>query len=233
METRQAHPRSRRPADRLPLFVVLALAASFAAVPNIQAAGDDTAAAAKKFSLSTKGLTVRLSEDGRIVAAAIGASQPECPVQAYHRLDGCERSGPVRAAKSPDGSLVFEQRLVHSASRAACTLREQLHATTDSIRWEIEITGEAEPWCVPIETHLDWPNNSAPAKFWLPQSGEVTPNPPLHFMTDKLGDRKLPWSDPLRARAVSRPRTFVRRLDDPRLLPPHWQPSSRNNGTPA
>jgi hypothetical protein len=72
----------------------------------------------------------------------------------------------VSSKRVASGGAEFTKELVHAGDGQSCLLTERfVPSKSDSIRWEIEILGDGDPWSTPIETHLSWP--AAPeTKFW-------------------------------------------------------------------
>jgi hypothetical protein len=152
---------------------------------------------AKDYQVAAADLVVRLSEEGKIVAATMGRTGLVRPLQAYTQLSGCERVGPVLVRQS-DRGVECVRKLTHTASRGECTLTERFVPGEGSVRWEVEIAGGGDAWSTPVETRIEWPQATFPAKLWVAQSGEPGPLPPLHFVGNDRGGRVLTWSDPLR-----------------------------------
>ena len=112
----------------------------------------------------SKALTVRLSDEGRIVEAELGRNHLRRAMTAETLLAGCRPDGKTTVQRRADG-VAFIKPLVHEASKNRCLLVERFLAGPESIRWEIDIRGQGGPWTTDIATRLEYP--TAPnARFW-------------------------------------------------------------------
>ena len=145
----------------------------------------------------SKNTSVIVSKEGKIVSVKFGDKGIVLPLLAYTQLSGCDRVGSVIIKNFGDGSVQTVQRLIHRQSKKECTLTESFRPDKENIRWEVEIDGSGDPWTIPIETHLDWPDTTN-AKFWIPYGGERDKELPNHFSPNNHISKKLIWSDPLK-----------------------------------
>jgi hypothetical protein len=111
------------------------------------------------------GLSVTLSGDGRLVGATVGAKAVPQPITAETVLAGCQREGQVELQRSEGGGVQFTKHLLHAADGRRCVLIERLRPTASSIRWEIAIRGQGQPWSTAIETRLQYPVTRS-TRFW-------------------------------------------------------------------
>jgi hypothetical protein len=118
----------------------------------------------KAFTVSGGGLTVEISSQGKIVGFAIAGKAIQLPVQGETALVECELRGEITSTKLP-GSVEFRKPIAFQRGYRAASLVERFLPTPESVRWEIEIQGEDEPWATPIETRLKWPEAKS-TKFW-------------------------------------------------------------------
>jgi hypothetical protein len=138
-------------------------------------------------------LSVRFSPRGEIVAATLGRQQQPRAVQAGTRLAGCREVGEVVARALQNGAVQCTRQFAGAAAGQTATVVESFRPLSDSIRWEIEITGGQTPWSAPIETWLTWPEPAA-SKWWTawadrrPGGGPAWEDP---LVPAPFADRKL------------------------------------------
>ena len=150
---------------------------SFAMVFILSAAASFAAAASEPdgYVVKTQNLQVRLSAAGKIEAIKLPAETAERPVKAETALAGCRQQGDAIATKIENGGVQFEKRFAQEkAGNGRATVIEKFFPTKDSIRWELEVRGEGEPWSTPIATHLAFPPDQ-PSVFWTAW-GDPRPN---------------------------------------------------------
>ncbi len=138
-----------------------------------------------KFSVETPGLTIKLTDDGRIVAASVG--KENIPLTGQTRLSGCRQVGDAEVKKIKGGGYAFVQQVADAHNHHA-TVTDQFTPTKDSIRWTVEIVSNDAPWSTGIETRLRYPATAA-TRFWTAWSD------PEH--------RNDGWRDPLVVRPFS------------------------------
>jgi hypothetical protein len=133
-------------------------------------------------------------------------------VKGYTRLLDCRLETSHPPVQLPGGGVQFIKRLMHVHTGGVCTLTETFFPARDSIRWELEIVGEGDPWSTPIETCLVY-SNADRARFWtawsdpagtsavetaLRQGDAANGNVPIS-LPGEHGD----WNDPLEGRPFS------------------------------
>jgi hypothetical protein len=155
------------------------------------------------FALSSGHLQIQISDEGKIVGLVTQGQA--WATTAETRLAGCRLNGTVHSRVRYDGRIEFVKHLVHEPSGAACVLRETFHARGDSIRWDIEIRGQGDPWTTPVETVFtggdaenqriwtSWGNN-APIDWSVPPFSEFRYN----LLNRKDISPVVPWIDPLK-----------------------------------
>lgn len=113
-------------------------------------------------------LSVGLNKHGEVDSLALHpqlAGKVARQVRGRTVLEGC-RVRSVKSKKLPNGGIEFTKALAQEQGAGSCRLLERFTPTdSGSVRWEIEILGDAGPWSVPIETHLAWPTTPA-TRFW-------------------------------------------------------------------
>ncbi|HVA00413.1 MAG TPA: NPCBM/NEW2 domain-containing protein [Terriglobia bacterium] len=131
-------------------------------------------------------LSVGLNKQGEIDSLVL---HPEHAKKVAHKvsartvLAGCKVHS-SKARKLADGGVEFTKMLSDDHGGGSCRLRERFIPTdSGSVRWEIEILGEGNPWSTPIETHLAWPV-TAETRFWT-TCGDSRP------------EGSSEWNDPL------------------------------------
>jgi hypothetical protein len=132
-----------------------------------------------RFKVTSPSIAIGLTEDGEIAGFTAGAV--EQAIRGQTHLSGCRTQGTTAAKELPDGGMTFTRKLL-SLDGHACTLTERFYPTPDSIRWEIEITGQGEPWSAPIITTLAC-SNPQETRFWAAWADPES--------------RPGPWHDPL------------------------------------
>ena len=82
----------------------------------------------------------------------------EINVTGQTSLDGCNQVGAAKAEKLSGGAVEFTRTLRDSASGQTVTVVDRFQpGTDDSVRWEIEVVSDGEPWTTPITTELNYP----------------------------------------------------------------------------
>lgn len=118
-----------------------------------------------KFKVGVPGLEIELSDQGEIVGAATGGTGLRRLLQGSTALARCTNDGTVSARKMTGGGVEFTRQIVHAPSGQRAALTERFLPAKDSVRWEIEIRGDAAPWSTGIETRLRWPATNT-TRFW-------------------------------------------------------------------
>lgn len=118
----------------------------------------------KQYEVETKGLKVRLSDQGQIVSLVFGAKQLSRAVHGSTALDGCRATGSVRAQRLEAGGVEFAENL-RCDNRRQGRMIQRFAPTPNSVRWTIEISFNGEPWTTPVETTMAWPNANQ-IRFW-------------------------------------------------------------------
>ncbi|MBN2581354.1 MAG: chitobiase/beta-hexosaminidase C-terminal domain-containing protein [Pirellulales bacterium] len=148
-----------------------------------------------KSAYGRRPLRVRISPEGKIVGVKLGADAAERPVLGETVLQDCRGEGVPQATRLDGGGVEFEKRFVDKAGQHHGTLVERFLPQAESIRWEVEIRGEGEPWSTPIETHFRWTKEGDSPNFPSQNSGQS----PSLFWT-AWGDPRpdgADWTDPL------------------------------------
>jgi hypothetical protein len=107
---------------------------------------------------------IELTASGGIAGFSFGKGRPALDLNAFTKMAGCESNGAIARKKLESGGVEFVRTLVDPAGHV-CALTDRFMPTKDSIRWEIEITGDGPAWTTPIETRLDYPAGRA-TRFW-------------------------------------------------------------------
>ena len=156
-------------------------------------------------NLKTKNLTVGISNDGEITSILRSDGIKIAPFHLATDLLGCKVEGVVHSRMCADGSFLVEKKLVNDSLRASCILTEHFIPAQNSIRCELTIRGEGEPWGTLIDTKVTYPNRSGKTKIWTtwaaPQFDSLQIGVSLPHDLTKIkppdGDRAHYWIDPL------------------------------------
>ena len=141
--------------------------------------------AVARYEIRSKELTLKLSADGRIVGLRVGAKQLERGVVGQTLLEGCRPHGDVAAKAIRPGGMEFTWTVAAGKPADQCQVSERFRPAKDSIRWEMEVVADGEPWTVPLVLQLQFPA-TAKTRFWTA------------WMHDGMT-----WEDPLRAKPMS------------------------------
>ena len=141
------------------------------------------------YRVKTAGLELELSSSGEIVGVRTGSTPVERTVQGTTHLYGCRDEGKVTAKKLPHGGVEFTRTAADAENE--CLITECFTPTTNSIRWEVEISSTNQAWTAPIVTTLAWPD-PAKLKLWAPWQ-----DPAGSQAGAESRRERLPWHDPL------------------------------------
>jgi hypothetical protein len=159
------------------------MAAFFLAIAWNACWGEET------FTVKSGNLEVRLSAAGMVEGVKFVGEASERPIKAETALAGCRQEGETRVTRLDNGSVQFEKRFRQENGKGRATVIERVSPTKGSVRWELEIRGEGEPWSTPIETRLSFPQDQ-PSSFWTAWGD---PRPDGNEWTNPLRDAE--WSD--------------------------------------
>ena len=117
-----------------------------------------------KYEVQAKGIAVKLSANAEIVgAAARGRDQR---ISGETRLGGCVQIGAAKAEKQLlSGGVEFTRTFRHAVSGRNLRVVDRFKPAGESIRWEIEIVSDGQPWTTAIATELNYPATAA-TRFW-------------------------------------------------------------------
>ncbi|MGA3267827.1 MAG: hypothetical protein ABSE16_13500 [Verrucomicrobiota bacterium] len=161
------------------VFTVLTMLAAHA-----QTGGDNSPG----YAVNAKDIGVKLSVNGEI--AGLTAGGREINATGGTSLAGCTQVGETKVEKLSGGAVEFTRTLQQTGSGRTVTLVDRFKAENDSVRWEIEVASDGDPWTADITTALNYPATAA-TRFWTAWSDPVWTN---WFDTDiQTGE----WRDPL------------------------------------
>ncbi len=135
-------------------------------------------------------IAVSLSPRGEVTGIAFrGTGGPQRDVRMRTIIQGCEEKGEVVSRAVDGGGVEFERPLSQGKSSSRCVLRERFTPAESSIRWEVEVRGEGDPWSAPIASEISWPRPEK-ARFWTawgdprpaPANEWVDPLVPVRFL---------------------------------------------------
>ena len=161
------------------------------------------AIAQNEYSVKSKGITLKISQRGEIVGALLGSKNLDRDLKGMTLLNGCKIGEKVEKHEIAGGGLKFIKSLVRESDKHRFSLTESFLPTTDSIRWEIEITDDGKPWSTAIETRLQYPVTKN-VTFWTawadPRDKNTGIVPDNESFANALISGKITagdWADPL------------------------------------
>jgi hypothetical protein len=144
----------------------------------------------KRYTVSGGGIAVEISSQGKIIGVTLTDKKIHCALQGHTALAECVLNGEVTSTELPGGGVEFRKPISFQRGYRAASLVEWFLPTPNSVRWEIEIQGENEPWATSVETRLKWPEAMS-AKFWTSwgddNSGKIV---------ESMNSSGKGWSDP-------------------------------------
>ena len=144
----------------------------------------------KSYTVSGGGIAVEISSQGKIIGVTLTGKKLHRALQGHTALAECELNGEVTSTKLPGGGVEFHKPISFQRGYRAASLVERFLPTRDSVRWEIEIQGENEPWATPIETRLKWPEAMS-VKFWTSWGDDYSGK-----IVESMNSSGKGWSDP-------------------------------------
>jgi hypothetical protein len=115
-------------------------------------------APAAKYFVRAPGLTINLDDHGRIAGSSVGA------ITGRTRLVGCRQVGDVVVREMPGAGYQFSRNLT-DARNHNMTLTDRFTPSKDSVRWEVQIISDDQPWTTAISTRLNYPATDE-SRFW-------------------------------------------------------------------
>ncbi len=113
------------------------------------------------------------------------------------RLAGCVVDGEVAQRALDGGGIEFAKTMSDPIQNRRCAVTERFVPAKDSVRWEVEIRGQGEPWSTAIDTCLEF-GNVAKDDIWTawsdPDMQSTGWKDPL--VTRPFGDRRLWYGAP-------------------------------------
>ena len=132
---------------------------------SLLAAKPSSASETADILLDTHNLHVHIAAEGKITALKMGSDTIERPVKAETVLSGCRLEGRPKITRLAEGGVEFEKQFVHENGGERISAVERFLPKPDSIRWELDIRGQSEPWSTPIQTQIHWPHADQ-SRFW-------------------------------------------------------------------
>ena len=152
--------------------------------------------------LSSKGMTVFFSKEGRITGICYRKQQQYKAVAAFTEIQSFVSRKDRVVQPAGNNRIRFEHQLYSDSLQQSCTLTETFTASGSGIRWQMEITGNAGPWSAAVKTIVQYPA-TAETRFWTswgePQFDSANCPPPLiaSLSPYKNNTDKKAWKDPL------------------------------------
>jgi hypothetical protein len=123
-----------------------------------------TADRSPKYEVQAKGIAVKLSANGEIVGATLSGREQQ--ISGATRFGSCIQVGEAKAEKHHlSGCVEFTRTFGHIVSGRNLRVVDRFKPIGESIRWEIEIVADGEPWTTDIATQLNYPATPA-TRFW-------------------------------------------------------------------
>jgi hypothetical protein len=144
----------------------------------------------KSYTVRGGGIAVEISSQGKIIGVTLTGKKIRRALQGHTALAECELKGEMTSTKLPGGGVEFRSPISFQRGYRTASLVERFLPTPDSVRWEIEIQGEDEPWATPIETRLKWPEAKS-AKFWTSWGDDYSGK-----IVESMNSSGKGWSDP-------------------------------------
>ncbi len=138
--------------------------------PSFAARARPAADSSAEYKVKAKGIAVALSAEGEIVG--VMADSRQIKVSGLTSLDGCTQTGEGKAEKLSGGGVQFTRTLRDSASGRVLTVVDRFKPEDSSVRWEIEIISDGQPWTTEITTELNYAASAA-TRFWTAWSDPV------------------------------------------------------------
>ncbi len=139
--------------------------------------------------------TVKLDQNGRIAGLFTNSGKKE--VSGGTNLPGCREIKLLEAKKLPGAGMQFSH-LFEDARGNQCIVTESFRPTENSVRWDVDITGNGNPWSSAIVSSIKMPV-AKDTRFWTAWS-----HPDLigqgYWNNEKL---KTEWIDPLQIRSFT------------------------------
>jgi hypothetical protein len=145
-------------------------------------------------------LKLEISGKGTIEKIFVNSKKIKGDFKAETLLEDCDISL-ISSGRDKNGRYEFVKSARNRKTGNSCSITEYFYPSANSIRWEIEITGEKKPWSVPIVTDINFPANGN-VKYWTAWGRpQVTTEKlkdavlmkELKLMTDTAND----WLNPL------------------------------------
>lgn len=149
-----------------------------------------------KAAVTSGDMTITFSEQGEIASMTVKSKAITAPFTGMTRIEGGSTT-PVSSGKKGDAWEFVKQI---TSAEGSCRVVERFYPTGSSIRWEVTVTGDGEPWSAPIGSVIKYPASGA--RIWLPWGGaqikpeEIT-DPELKNDLRSMPKAGEPWSDPL------------------------------------
>ena len=169
----------------LKLGVFSSLSSKFPVLAGATGAQDSDKTTGAEYSVEAENLTIRLNANGDIAGASIGPQKLSRLVTGHTFLVDCVAVGPVKVHRLDGGGIEFTSSMAGPGNRSL-NMTQRFVPGQGSVRWEIEITGDGDPWTTPITTRLLWPQPEV-AQLWTSWMG---------------GDDA--WKDPLQPQPMSK-----------------------------
>ncbi len=138
------------------------------------------------FEVASKDISIKLTDKGEISGISFQNSKSiKRNIFGMTSLAGCKVEEHVSHVCLENGGIEFRKRLVDPIWNRRCQLFETFTPFENTVKWEIDIIGDNDPWSTAIESTLLW-RQSEKANFWTTWGNPDMDN----------GE----WTDPLESR---------------------------------
>ena len=123
------------------------------------------AASGDIYEIKSRALTVKVDKQGEVVEMLVGDKKAPWPLSGGTRLEGLKSKDAVKVTSaSGQGSCAFT-RTMSDAQGHHATVTDTFTPMRDSIRWEVAITSEGQPWSTAIRTEFRY-SATPESRFW-------------------------------------------------------------------
>jgi hypothetical protein len=114
-------------------------------------------------------------------------------LQGLTLLGECVQSEEIRTRRLAGGGLQFTKTFVSGDGKSRCTVVDRFLPERSSVRWEVELEGDGDPWSTGISTKTMF-TDTAGARFW------TTWGDPDHLSPAARTEERDIWHNPFESR---------------------------------
>ncbi len=109
-------------------------------------------------------VAMNLSEQGEIIGLSIKGKSVPAGFSGKTLIEGSNST--FVSSRKIEGGWEFEKNITSPLGN--CKMFERFYSVEGSIRWEVEIQGDANPWSTPIQTIVKYPVTIDKTTLWSP-----------------------------------------------------------------